>query len=61
MPGISTPTQRTCERCGRSDVWDERRQEWTIAEADGERQVGNPYCIHEWDITGSFNPFEGTV
>ncbi|WP_340640817.1 HEWD family protein, partial [Halogeometricum borinquense] len=24
----------------------------------GERQVGSPYCIHEWDINGTFAPFE---
>jgi hypothetical protein len=58
---LSPPTERECERCGRQDVWDERQREWTIATVDGERQVGDPYCIHEWDVTGAYNPFEGTV
>jgi hypothetical protein len=25
---------------------------------DGERATGSPYCIHEWDIDGTFLPFE---
>lgn len=62
-PGMSAeivpPTKRTCERCGRTDVWDEAAQNWVIADVDGERQVGNKHCIHEWDINGQYNPIEG--
>jgi len=47
-----------CERCGRHDVWDEDAETWVIAEADGDEQVGNPHCLHEWDINGAYNPFE---
>lgn len=53
---IEPPTRRTCERCGRTDRWDETVENWIIAEADGERQTGNKHCIHEWDINGQYNP-----
>jgi len=53
---IVPPKARECERCGRKDVWDDETENWTIATEDGERQTGNPYCIHEWDINGTFNP-----
>jgi len=53
---IVPPTRRTCERCGRTDVWDETDENWVIAEEAGERQVGNRHCIHEWDINGQYSP-----
>ena len=56
---IIPPTKRRCELCGRTDVWDEAAQNWVIAVEDGERQVGNKHCIHEWDINGRYNPVEG--
>lgn len=37
-------------------MWDEEIREWRIVETDGERHVGNPQCIHEWDITGTYVP-----
>ena len=58
MTAISAPTDRTCERCGRRDVWDEERHTWSIAVVDGEKQSGNPHCLHEWDINGTFNPIQ---
>lgn len=54
---LSPPTERTCERCGRRDEWDEDAGRWTIVVADGERLVGEPYCLHEWDVTAEYNPF----
>jgi len=48
------PTERVCERCGRAEHWDADTETWQVA-ADS---VGNIYCIHEWDINGSFVPFE---
>jgi len=57
---ILPPTERACTICGRRDVWDEGTENWVIAREDGERQVGSPYCIHEWDINGEFNPVAGT-
>ena len=53
---IVPPTRRTCERCGRTDVWDEAVENWVIAEEDGVPQTGNKHCIHEWDINGQYNP-----
>ncbi|MFB6308712.1 MAG: HEWD family protein [Haloarculaceae archaeon] len=60
MVDIEPATERVCERCGRRDEWDEERDAWTIAtDEDGERVVGDPYCLHEWDINGTYNPFTG--
>ena len=56
---IVPPTRRTCECCGRTDVWDETVQNWVIAEEDGVQQTGNKHCIHEWDINGQYNPVTG--
>lgn len=54
---IEPPSQRTCDLCGRTDVWDEDAENWVIATGDdGERRVGNKHCIHEWDINGQYNP-----
>jgi hypothetical protein len=56
---IVPPKERTCEKCGRTDVWDAEAENWVIAEENGERQVGNRHCIHEWDINGQYNPVAG--
>ena len=56
---VRRPTARECERCDRHEHWDEELGAWQIATEDGEKQVGNPHCIHEWDINGTFNPMNG--
>jgi len=56
MTRLVPPTERTCERCGRHDVWDDDTDTWTITTVDGEKAIGNPYCLHEWDINGNYNP-----
>jgi len=56
MVTIDPPTERTCERCGREDVWNADRQTWVIRTADGEKRVGSPQCLHEWDINGAYSP-----
>lgn len=56
MPTLVPPTERTCERCGRHDVWDDETGAWRITTEDGEKAIGNPYCLHEWDINGNYNP-----
>lgn len=56
MAEVVPPTERKCERCGRRDVWDEASETWV---ATGDRLTGEPHCVHEWDITGNYNPFEG--
>lgn len=59
MPTIEPPTERRCERCGRRDVWDDDRGTWSIVSDDGEKLAGDPQCLHEWDIDGSYNPIAG--
>lgn len=49
---IRRPEERTCESCGRVERWDDDASTWRVAEA------GETFCIHEWDINGSFVPFE---
>ncbi|MFC7028111.1 HEWD family protein [Halomicroarcula sp. GCM10025324] len=56
MAEIVPPRERVCERCGRHDVWDEGKSSWIIASAEGEKEFGSPYCLHEWDISGTYNP-----
>jgi hypothetical protein len=58
MVRIVPPTERECERCGRKDVWDDERETWVIVEEDGTLLAGDPYCLHEWDINGAYNPVE---
>jgi hypothetical protein len=56
---IRKPTERVCEQCGRTELWDDEACVWRVARDDaGERAAGNVYCIHEWDINGNFVPFE---
>jgi hypothetical protein len=56
---IRKPTARQCEDCGRREVWNDATSTWQVArDDDGERAVGEVYCIHEWDINGTFVPIE---
>jgi len=56
MVEVVPPSERRCERCGRREVWDDDRFKWTIVTEDGEKQAGQPQCLHEWDINGTYNP-----
>jgi hypothetical protein len=58
-PRIRKPTDRTCERCGREETW--RDGNWRVAEDEDGLRVGAVHCVHEWDIDGSFVPFEGSA
>lgn len=58
MTLITSPIERTCERCGRRDVWDDTDNTWRIEVEDGTKQSGDPHCLHEWDINGTFNPVD---
>lgn len=49
---LRKPEERTCEDCGRRERWDEDAGTWRATE------TGSVYCLHEWDINGSFLPFE---
>ncbi|EMA69540.1 hypothetical protein C461_02901 [Halorubrum aidingense JCM 13560] len=48
---INPPRERACELCGRQEGWDDDGCGWRIV-----GDPGNAYCIHEWDINGSYNP-----
>lgn len=54
MVRLRSPTDRVCERCGRHEHW--RDDGWRVATADGDPVVGEPFCLHEWDINGAFSP-----
>jgi len=58
MAEVIPPTERVCERCGRHDRWDAESGTWVIVTEDDGKAVGNPHCLHEWDINGDYNPFE---
>ncbi|MFC4549155.1 MULTISPECIES: HEWD family protein [Halorussus] len=51
MAELTPPEERQCLRCGRTDVWDDDATNWTIAD-----DAGDPHCIHEWDINGTYVP-----
>lgn len=51
MATIVPPRERTCERCGREDVWDDSTENWVV-----EGATGDPFCLHDWDINGAYNP-----
>lgn len=53
---IRAPARRECERCGRRESWDDAVQSWMIVREEEKPQAGDPLCIHEWDITGTFSP-----
>lgn len=55
---LRTPQQRECERCERREVWDADDDCWRTAAENDERLTGNLHCIHEWDIDGTFRPYE---
>ncbi|ESS05859.1 MAG: hypothetical protein A07HB70_01402 [uncultured archaeon A07HB70] len=54
MVRLRAPTARVCERCGRREEW--RDEGWRVAVDDGEPVVGERFCLHEWDINGTFAP-----
>ena len=51
---LRRPTGRRCERCGSREEWDDAHESWRIADDT----PGSIYCLHEWDINGTFRPFE---
>ena len=54
---IRAPTNRECEVCGRAERWNDRSQAWAAVN-QSDAPIGDPYCIHEWDINGTFSPYE---
>ncbi len=56
MATIDPPKERRCLRCSRLERWDDGLRTWVAHREDGEYQRGRKYCVHEWDITGNYNP-----
>jgi hypothetical protein len=56
MDEVQPPSERTCQRCGRVDVWDEAAGKWVAAVRDGEVRKGTPHCVHDWDVDGYDDP-----
>jgi hypothetical protein len=54
MVRLRTPTDRLCERCGRREHWS--GEGWTVAVEDDGPVTGDLFCLHEWDINGTFSP-----
>ena len=53
MVDIRTPDERECLSCGRSEVWDDEAGAWRVDD-----DVGDVFCVHDWNVTGQFTPFE---
>jgi hypothetical protein len=58
METVSPPEERRCERCGRVEQWDDETGTWVATGTGEERRYGTPHCVHEWNITGTYNPIE---
>jgi hypothetical protein len=58
MVRLRTPTHRRCERCGRREHWND--ESWVVVRTDDGPVTGDPFCLHEWDITGTFSPIATT-
>jgi hypothetical protein len=58
MAELRKPDERECERCGRTEVWDDDHDTWRVPDPDDAGAVGDVHCVHEWDIDGSFRPIE---
>jgi hypothetical protein len=56
---LDPPRERRCERCGRRDEWDDATGHWQVVAGDDGPLAGDPYCIHEWDVTAAYNPLDG--
>jgi hypothetical protein len=52
---LRRPDRRECEHCGRVEVWEGGPGRWAVEDAG---VTGDVYCLHEWDINGTFTPFE---
>ena len=53
MTELDPAEERECRECGRRDVWDADSQNWRIRD---DEHAGSPYCIHDWDINGTYRP-----
>ncbi|MDR5657520.1 HEWD family protein [Halodesulfurarchaeum sp. HSR-GB] len=49
---IRHPTERACLRCEREEIWQEDEGTWRA------KATGRIYCVHEWNVTGTFSPID---
>jgi len=56
MVSIVPPSERECERCGRTEVWDAEAGVWRVPADNPDAERGRAHCLHEWDINGAYNP-----
>lgn len=56
METVTPPARRRCVRCNRTEVWSDQQRTWVVQNPGADTDDGTPYCVHEWDITGSYNP-----
>ena len=50
---LCPPTDRKCILCERVEEWDGETSNWEIREINGKEMIGEKFCMHEWDITGT--------
>ena len=50
---LCPPTDRECTLCGRKEEWNAEDINWEAEEGEGEKKIGETFCMHEWDITGT--------
>tara|TARA_Y100000817_G_scaffold286870_1_gene255020 strand:+ start:1348 stop:1542 length:195 start_codon:yes stop_codon:yes gene_type:complete len=50
---LCPPTDRKCILCERVEEWDGETSNWEIGEINGKEMIGEKFCMHEWDITGT--------
>ena len=50
---LCPPTDRKCILCERVEESDGETSNWEIGEINGKEMVGEKFCMHEWDITGT--------
>lgn len=55
---LNRPTERECIECGRHETWKDDPGTWTITNEASERLVGDPFCIHAWDINGTHDAIQ---
>ncbi|WP_276301600.1 HEWD family protein [Halorussus lipolyticus] len=53
MTELDPPDERECRECGRRDAWNPDSRSWRIRD---DAHAGNPHCIHDWDINGTYLP-----
>lgn len=56
MEAVTPPDRRVCVRCKRTETWSEQQRTWVVQSDEQDPNEGAQYCVHEWDITGSYNP-----